>query len=65
MAARRQRREEENRLRQEASDGCLAKEYAQRMLEWGTGMTSRIQSIERFIEVRCVVHSFVFFRMSI
>ena len=35
MAAQRQRQEEENRMRKEAHDSCMAKDFAQRMLEWG------------------------------
>jgi hypothetical protein len=55
MASTRQRQEEEDRMRQEAGDSRLAKEYAQKMMEWGRVLHARIQSIERFMEVRCVI----------
>lgn len=52
MAARRQRREEEERLRKEANDSKLAKNYADSMLEWGRTVQSQYGTLQRFMEVR-------------
>jgi hypothetical protein len=60
MAARRQRQEEEDRMRKEASDSRLAKEYAQNMLDWGKTVHAHNENIQRFMEVRCVIYILVY-----
>ena len=52
MAARHRRQEEEERMRKEAHDSRLAKEYAQNMLEWGRMVHAHNENIQRFMEVR-------------
>jgi hypothetical protein len=60
MAARRQRQEEEDRMRKEASDSRVAKEYAQNMLDWGKSVHTQMENIQRFMEVRCVIYILVY-----
>ncbi|CAL4979876.1 unnamed protein product [Urochloa decumbens] len=43
MAAKRQRQLEEERAKKEAHEGCLAKEYAQKMSDWGEVVMSQMQ----------------------
>jgi len=50
MAAQRQRQEEENRMRKEAHDSCMAKDFAQRMLEWGRIVHDHYDNMRRFME---------------
>ena len=48
-------------MRIKASDCRLAKEYAKNMLNWGTMLHAHNESIQRFMEVRCVIHPCIFF----
>ncbi|CAD6269033.1 unnamed protein product [Miscanthus lutarioriparius] len=50
MAARHQRQEEEDRMRKEASDGRLAKEYAQNMLNWARMAHTHNENMQKFME---------------
>jgi hypothetical protein len=58
MAARRQRQEEDERLRKEAQDGRVAKEYAQNMTEWGRMVHAYTESMQKFVEVMFHMHPF-------
>ena len=65
MAARHQRQEEEDRMRKEASDGRLAKEYAQNMLNWARMVHTHNENMQKFMEVRSVIQPYVFTLVSI
>ena len=58
MAARRQRQEEDERLRREAHDGRVAKEYAQNVLAWSTMVHAYTESMQKFMEVTSHMHPF-------
>ena len=64
MDAQRQRQEEENRMRKEARDSCMAKDFAQRMLEWDIIVHDHYDNMRRFMEVR-VRHPSVFILVPI
>jgi len=65
MAARHQRQEEEDRMRKEASDGRLAKEYAQNMSNWARMVHTHNENMQKFMEVRSVIQPYVFTLVSI
>ena len=48
----RQRQAEEERARKEAHDSHLAKEYAQKMFDWGKVVLSQNHAMRKFMEVR-------------
>jgi hypothetical protein len=52
MAAKRQRQAEEERTRKEAHESRLAKEYAQKMFDWGNVVLSQNHAMQKFMEVR-------------
>lgn len=58
MAARRQRQEEDERLRREAHDGRVAKEYAQNVSAWSTMVHAYTESMQKFMEVTSHMHPF-------
>jgi len=58
MAARRQRQEEDERLRREAHDGHVAKEYAQNVSAWSTMVHAYTESMQKFMEVTSHMHPF-------
>jgi len=64
MDAQRQHQEEENQMRKEARDSCMAKDFAQRMLEWGRIVHDHYDNMRRFMEVR-VRHPSVFILVPI
>jgi len=59
MAARRQRQEEDERLRREAHDGRVAKEYAQNMMEWSRMVHAYTKNMQKFMEVTFHMHPFL------
>ena len=65
MAARHQHQEEEDRMRKEASDGRLAKEYAQNMSNWARMVHTHNENMQKFMEVRSVIQPYVFTLVSI
>lgn len=50
MDAQRQHQEEENQMRKEARDSCMAKDFAQRMFEWGRIVHDHYDNMRRFME---------------
>jgi len=59
MAARRQRQEEDERLRREAHDGRVAKEYAQNVSAWSTMVHAYTENMQKFMEVTFHMHPFL------
>ncbi|PUZ51086.1 hypothetical protein GQ55_6G145600 [Panicum hallii var. hallii] len=51
--AKRQRQLEEERARKEAYESRLAKEYAQRMFDWGKIVLNHNDSMQKFMECGC------------
>jgi len=59
MAARLQCQEEDERLRKEAHDCRVAKEYAQNMMEWSRMVHAYTENMQKFMEVTFHMHPFL------
>jgi hypothetical protein len=65
MAARRQRQEEDERLRKEAHDSRVAKEYAQNMTEWSRMVHAYTENMQKIMEVTFHMHPFLSILLSL